>query len=197
MLESEKDLARAPQKEVSIMTLTERQQRIVEANMGLVGRVIKDKVHGLGQEGAFTYDDLFQIGCIGLCKAAATDKGGCFSTYAYRLIWNEICDALVKTTRVNQNETVMEANDILRGVQEHMPDPLEACELKQILESARRSADGVTAKGVQCLMLSAQGYTSSDLANIFNANASAVRMWMTKARRYLRDFPELATYIGR
>ena len=41
------------------MTLTERQQRIVEANMGLVGRVIKDKVHGLGQEGAFTYDDLF------------------------------------------------------------------------------------------------------------------------------------------
>ena len=89
------------------MTLTERQQRIVEANMGLVGRVIKDKVHGLGQEGAFTYDDLFQIGCIGLCKAAATDKGGCFSTYAYRLIWNEICDTLVKTTRINQNETVI------------------------------------------------------------------------------------------
>ena len=29
------------------------------------------------------------------------------------------------------------------------------------------------------------------------ANASAVRMWMTKARRYLKDFPELASYIGR
>ena len=197
MQEFERAPSRAQQMEVSIMTLTERQQRIVEENMGLVGRVINDKVHGLGQEGAFTYDDLFQIGCIGLCKAAATDKGGCFSTYAYRLIWNEICDTLVKTTRINQNETVMEANDILRGVQEHMPDPLEACELKQILESARRSADGVTAKGVQCLMLSAQGYTSSDLANIFNANASAVRTWMTKGRRYLKDFPELASYVGR
>ncbi len=179
------------------MTLTERQQRIVEENMGLVGRVIKDKVHGLGQEGAFTYDDLFQIGCIGLCKAAATDKGGCFSTYAYRLIWNEICDTLVKTTRINQNETVMEATEIMRGVQENIPDPLEASELKQILESARNSADGVTAKGVQCLMLSAQGYTSSDLGNIFNANASAVRMWMTKGRRYLKNFPGLASYVGR
>ena len=41
----------------------------------------------------YSHDDLYQIGCIGLCKAAATDKGGCFSTYAYRLIWNEICDA--------------------------------------------------------------------------------------------------------
>ena len=65
------------------MRLTCEQQTIVEENMGLVGKVIKDKVHGLGQDTAFCYDDLFQIGCIGLCKAAATDKGGCFSTYAF------------------------------------------------------------------------------------------------------------------
>lgn len=178
------------------MTLTEHQQRVAEANMGLVGKVLKDKVRGLGHEGAFTYEDLFQIGCIGLCKAVATDKGGCFSTYAYRLIWNEICDALVKTTRINQNETVMEASDILRGAREHIPDPLESCELKQILKSARNSADGVTAKGVQCLMLSAQGYTSNDLSQMFNASPATVRMWMTKARRYLKDFPELASYVG-
>lgn len=179
------------------MTLTERQQRVVEENMGLVGRVIKDKVHGLGQEGAFTYDDLFQIGCIGLCKAAATDKGGCFSTYAYRLIWNEICDVLIKTTRVNQNETVMEAAEILQSVQENLPDPMEICELKQILETARHDAKGVTAKGVQCLMLSAQGYNSNELSVIFAAKPSAIRMWMTKARRYLKDWPELAAYIER
>lgn len=60
------------------MTLTRDQQLLVENNLGLVGKVIKDKVHGLGSNSAFTYDDLFQIGCIGLCKAAATDKGGCF-----------------------------------------------------------------------------------------------------------------------
>ena len=33
------------------MTLTPSQQRIVEENMGLVGKVIKDKVHGIGQYG--------------------------------------------------------------------------------------------------------------------------------------------------
>lgn len=179
------------------MTLTDHQQRVVEENMGLVGKVIKDKVHGLGREGAFTYEDLFQIGCIGLCKAAATDRGGCFSTYAYRLIWNEICDALVRTTRINQNETVLEADVIMRSVREHLPDPLEACKLKQILESAKVAADGVTAKGVQCLVLSSQGYTSTELSRMFHANPPAVRMWMTKARRYLKDCPELASYSGR
>ena len=82
----------------SVMKLTAEQQRKAEENMGLVGKVIADKVHGT-YFGSYTREDLFQIGCIGLCKAAATDKGGCFSTYAYRLIWNEICTALISATR--------------------------------------------------------------------------------------------------
>ena len=81
------------------MTLNDAQRKQVEENMGLVGKVIKDRVHGMNGLGIYTYDDLFQIGCIGLCKAAATDKGGCFSTYAYRLIWNEICSALIYANR--------------------------------------------------------------------------------------------------
>ena len=76
------------------MKLTEQQQKLVEENMGLVGKVIKDKVHGLNNMFFYTYEDLFQIGCIGLSKAAATDKGGVFSTYAYRLIWMKY-DALI------------------------------------------------------------------------------------------------------
>lgn len=60
------------------MTLNDVQRKQVEENMGLVGKVIKDRVHGMNGLGIYTYDDLFQIGCIGLCKAAATDKGAAF-----------------------------------------------------------------------------------------------------------------------
>lgn len=87
------------------MKLSEENQRKVEKNLGLVHKVINDKVHGPYQLGIYTREDLFQIGCIGLCKAAATDKGGNFSTYAYRLIWNQICDALIYSTRRQANET--------------------------------------------------------------------------------------------
>ena len=55
------------------MTLTQPQQRKVEQNIGLVGKVIKDKVHNPGQNSIYSYDDLYQIGCIGLCKAAYSD----------------------------------------------------------------------------------------------------------------------------
>ena len=51
------------------MTLTQPQQRKVEQNLGLVGKVIKDKVHNPGQNSINSYDDLYQIGCIGLMKA--------------------------------------------------------------------------------------------------------------------------------
>ena len=61
------------------MKLNAEQQKKVEDNLGLVNKVINDKVHGPYYLGMYTRDDLFQIGCIGLCKAAATDKGGNFS----------------------------------------------------------------------------------------------------------------------
>ena len=95
------------------MKLNEAQQRIVSENMGLVGKVIKDKVHGVNQLGVYTYDDIFQIGCIGLCKAAATDRGGCFSTYAYRLIWNEICSALIYASRRSTTECAADPEVLL------------------------------------------------------------------------------------
>ena len=60
------------------MKLTQKQSQLVTDNMGLVGKVIKDKVHSPNQLGIYAYDDIFQIGCIGLCKAAATDKAAAF-----------------------------------------------------------------------------------------------------------------------
>ena len=91
------------------MALTEEQRLQVEANMGLIGKVLKDKLRGSSALGVYTHEDLFQIGCVGLCKAVAEDKKtGCFSTFAYRLIWNEICDALVLGNRYAMHEAPTE-----------------------------------------------------------------------------------------
>lgn len=174
--------------------MTLEQQRIVEANMGLVGKVIKDKVHGLGQPGSPSYEDLFQTGCIGLCKAVISDKGGCFSTYAYRLIWNEICDELVRTTRLTQREQAADTIEILANTAQHRLDPLETSDLRHILEQAKGMARGVTAKGIRCLELTIQGYSSQEIGSIVQAEAATVRMWMTKARRFLKNLPELREY---
>ena len=177
------------------MELTPVQKQVVENNMGLVGKVIKDKVHGLGYEGVFTYDDLFQIGCIGLCKAAATDKGGCFSTYAYRLIWNEICDALISATRKKQIEKTLEDANSFAISEDETTSVLSLIEFHDILTQVKSRANGVTSRGIKCLELSAEGYKSREIGKMMAADAATVRMWMTKARRFLMNQPEFQDYL--
>lgn len=98
------------------MKLTKEQQAKVEENLGLVYKVLGDKLKGQISVGSYTREDLFQVGCICLCKAAATDKGGAFSTYAYRLIWHEICDVLVKANKQKNTE-------VLEEYEQSIPEP--------------------------------------------------------------------------
>ena len=171
--------------------MTPEQQKIVEANMGLVGKVIKEKVRRLGQPGTPSYEDLFQTGCVGLCKAAMTDKGGCFSTYAYRLIWNEICDELIRNTRLVLNEQSTDTVDVLSEAASAHPDPLTTSDLRHTIGQAKAKAQGGTARGIQCLELTVQGYTSKEIGAIVGADPGTVRMWITRARKYLKGLPEL------
>lgn len=62
------------------MMLSAEQQFMVEENLGLVRAVLSRCVNSPGSTGIYSYDDLFQIGCIGLCKAAAQYQpaGRCF-----------------------------------------------------------------------------------------------------------------------
>ena len=162
--------------------------------MGLVGRVIQDKIHGAYQLGIYTYDDIFQIGCIGLCKAAATDKGGCFSTYAYRVIWNEICSALIYASRRSATELTIDPE--LMDVPEP-PDlgDMEFEELSTLLDAAEKEAKGVTAKGIRALRLMSEGYTSREIGEqMGGAKANHVTAWVTKARKYLKSRPEIQAY---
>lgn len=174
--------------------MTQEQRKIVEDNMGLVGKVIKDRVRQLGQPGIPSYDDLFQTGCIGLIKAAMSDKGGTFSTYAYRLIWNEICDELIRNTRLVLNEQSADTIEILTKSSEQFPDPLETQDLRHILQQAKAQAHGGAARGIECLELTIQGYSSQEISRIVGADPGTVRIWMTRARKYLKGIPVLRQY---
>lgn len=173
------------------MTLTEKQQKKVEENMGLVHQVIHDKVHGYSQWGFHIYDDLFQIGCIGLCKAAATDKGGTFSTYAYRLIWHELCDALIQSTKRYADEVAADVTPyISAGTEDGEALSGLRMDLSQALRSARRDAPPSTAKGIDAMVLMSQGYTSREIGEHMGASARLVCAWVSKARKFLKDRPE-------
>ena len=167
------------------MKLTAEQQRKAEENMGLVGKVIADKVHGT-YFGRYTREDLFQIGCIGLCKAAATDKGGCFSTYAYRLIRNEIYTELERATRRGREVATDPAELPCTVLDDDTPEQREACSALLVrLERAEAGAAGVTAKGFQAIRMLMDGYTNREIGEMFGVPANHVTAWVSRARKAL------------
>lgn len=90
------------------------QDILVKNNIGLVSTIVK-KFLNRGYE----YEDLFQIGCIGLIKAIRnfnTDFNVRFSTYAVPMIMGEIKrfirdDGLIKVSR-NLKETARKVNQV-------------------------------------------------------------------------------------
>lgn len=174
------------------MKLTGEQQKKVEENMGLIHKVINDKVHGSNQWGFYTYDDLFQIGSIGLCKAVATDKGGTFSTYAYRLIWNEICDALIRSTKRYSDEIVADITPYIHIEEKNENLQMDLrIDISQFLSIAKESAPPSTVKGIDAMVLMSQGYTSSEIGERMGASAKLVCAWVSKARKFLQSLPEM------
>lgn len=174
------------------MQLTAIQQQKVQDNLGLVHKVINDKVHGAGQMGIYTHEDLFQIGCIGLCKAVATDKGGTFSTYAYRLIWHEICDALIYATRRQAMET---SSDTIPMIYEDSGSSIEDAALEislyTALDKAKLSASPCVVKGIDAMIKMAHGYSSKEIGDELGVPAKLVCAWISKARKYLQARPEV------
>lgn len=170
------------------MTLTKEQRMKVSENIGLVHKVIHDKLQPPYQAGIYGYDDLFQIGSVGLCKAAATDKGGTFSTYAYRLIWNAICDALIYATRRQEKETSFDVTPFVAAEQE-MPEELAdlRIDIEKALAAARLEAPPSTVKGIDAICLMAEGYTSREIGERMGASDKLVCAWVSKARKFLKE----------
>ncbi len=175
------------------MLQTER-NKLVEENIGLVGQVIKDKVHGVTGIGLFTFDDLFQIGCMGLISAAEGFKPGksCFSTFAYTSIRNAIFDALEYATLRRNRETVTDPCELPRGDAPEFMDSISS-DLERALSGAQAEASGITAKGIAAIRLLAEGYSNKEIGErMGGATANNVTAWVARARKFLRARPDLA-----
>ena len=177
------------------MPLNEKQQKLVEGNMGLVGTVIKENVKNINNIGIFTYQDIFQIGCLGLSKAALNYKASRsgFSTCAYIYIRNEIFNALEYATFRRGKEIITDVEDILELIPtqddiEDIPSGLD-----NMLDAAKARAKGVVAKGIDAIRLMAVGYTCREIGELMGGvSANNVTAWISKAREFLSDDPDIA-----
>ena len=134
--------------------------------------------------------DLFGLEVyIPLRELSYQRKGGCFSTYAYRLIWNEICTALIYANRLaaKECELIPEVLGKEDSLDEHH-------ELSMILDRLEANASEAMAKGIRAIRLSAEGYSHAEIGSILGESDKCVAARISRTRKYLRSHPDLAAF---
>lgn len=154
---------------------------------------VNESVHG------FAYDDLFQEGCLWLCKAAVTydSEISQFKTYANVVIKNGLltyCKRMCKKQKmlINLNDLPLDSDDAKSGtfvdsistgdVYDTLISDIDTIDL---LASVKSKYHGVARLGIEALELKILGYTGADIARMWGVKQNHVGAWISRAKRKL------------
>ncbi len=179
--------------------LTAEQQVLVINHMNVVEGVVKysinvnENICGLG------YDDLFQEGCLWLCRAAVTydSERTKFATYAKTVVRNGLisyCRQMYAKHSKCCSMDLEEYEDVLsfERAKSEFESKLSLIETVDMLERQAKEYTGVAQKGTNALILKIHGVSTTDIATNYAAPVSHVSAWISRAGKKLKDDLKLA-----
>lgn len=173
--------------------LNDKQRKMVEDNLDMIDMVIwkciRINSHVCGME----YDDIYQVGAIGLCKAAVNYRRmekAAFSTYAFRVIRNTILDYLrsLNTKQEAFRQFLSEADDYMeQQMKEELDSELYEKDILQALEETKGRCSSTARKGIEAIELKLQGYSGKDIAEKYCVNTNYITACISRAQKYLKQ----------
>ncbi len=186
-------------------TLNAEQQDIVEQHMDLVSIILRKYINTNEQICGLEYNDLYQCGCLALCKAAYHYDGRVkFETFAGKVIRNALLDECRKAKTVYSRQLSYDApihsdgedgDSFAELIQDSydIDDSIFSEELMQIVETAKKTHKGAVLKGIEAIELRIKGYTGAEIARMYGVKNNNVTSWISKATAALKqEHPEYA-----
>ncbi|MCR5173344.1 MAG: sigma-70 family RNA polymerase sigma factor [Oscillospiraceae bacterium] len=185
------------------MKMTEYQRILTEQHLGLVDRVIRSRIK-LSANPLLTYDDLYQVGCMALCRAAMhyDQKCGTFEAFAYRVVYHAMIDHCRSQNTANAHTADMMPDDegesiVLRSYGKEVDyDSLVMDGLvRGCLEDCRKRYTGVARKGIEAILLKSLGCSTREIADKHGTSVNNVNAWISRARSRLLKEPEIRALL--
>ena len=185
-------------------SLNAEQQKLVEQHLDLVSIIIRKYIRTNERVRGLEYEDLYQYGCLALCKAAFYYSGRVkFETFAGTVIRNALLDECRKANAVYTKHLSYDASinpdddgDTFAGMlgdTYDMTDRLFSEELMSIVQTAKKTHKGAVLKGIEAIELRIKGYTGAEIAQLYGVKNNNVSSWISKAAAVLkREHPEYA-----
>ena len=179
-------------------TLSAEQRELVEKSIGVVRWTIYMHIQINETVFGLSYDDLFQEGCICLCKAAKTYDGKTakFETYAKVVIKNGLLNycrtmcagykrQLPLQELVDSGESSRTFLDFL-SVEDFTEAALSDLTTFDLLELVKEEYSGVARLGIEALELKVKGLSGSEIARLYGVAPNHVGAWISRAAEKLR-----------
>ncbi len=184
--------------------LNTKQQEMVEQHLDLVSIIIRKYIRTKEQVRGLEYEDLYQYGCLALCKAAYHYDGRVkFETFAGTVIRNALLDECRKANAVYTKHLSYDASinpdddedtfARILGDTSDINDSIFSEELMSIIQTAKKTHKGAVLKGIEAIELRIKGYTGAEIARMYGVKNNNVTSWISKAASVLRnENPEYA-----
>lgn len=176
------------------LRLNAMEEKMLEENEGLIHKTIRCYISNPGEYGMNSYEDLVQIGRIGLCKAIKSydrEKAG-FSSYAIPVIKNTILNEL-RSAKSTSKDFVDSYEDVSEKSKSEMTYEMEVQDESayMVIENCGKRYGGIAQKGVQALMLMVEGYSCKEIGHMFGVDAKTITAWVSRARKKLKEEAEV------
>lgn len=174
--------------------MTKEQEKLVNENIKLAGFVARKFLHYFNNSTAYSYDDVFQIASIGLCKAAETyesDRDCSFSSYAYTVMRNEIADAAKHEYRSNRITNNAQSYDSVCTDYINTPNSTDiqrdynSKEVFELIEKIGLNASRSVRIGLDALVAVSDGLTLAEYARQNGLSLVVVRQDVMIAKQHL------------
>jgi len=184
--------------------LNTEQQELVEQHLDLVSIIIRKYIRTNERVRGLEYEDLYQYGCLALCKAAYHYDGRVkFETFAGTVIRNALLDECRKANAVYTKHLSYDASinpdddgdtfARILGDTSDINDSIFSEELMSIVQTAKKTHKGAVLKGIEAIELRIKGYTGAEIARMYGVKNNNVTSWISKAASVLRnENPEYA-----
>lgn len=180
------------------ISLNNQQQKIVEENLGIVklaihkSIIVNDNLYG------FEYDDLYQEGCIWLCKAALSfdeSRDIKFATFAEKVVTNGLrtyCRLMCgkqkhQTLLPAQSEPDENGYSLDQIPAEDMLDKLfEEQDVFLLLQKCKKQYTGTVRLGIEAIEWKIKGLSGAEIAEMYDVKPNLVGAWISRAAQRLR-----------
>lgn len=188
--------------------MDKKQQRLVEDNLHVVklaihkNIIVNDSLYG------FEYDDLYQEGCIWLCKAAVSfdeTRNVKFSTYAERVVINGLrtyCRLMCSKQKHHiqlpaqkeQDEEVFSLDQI--PAEDTLEQLFEEQDIYILLQSMKQQYSGTIRLGIEAIEWKVKGFSGAEIAKMYGVKPNLVGAWISRASSRLKKNSDFMKYFN-